>query len=225
MRLISVNTVRNTRTLKRCLVAAVGIATLLLNTSCSVLGKSSVEEASYRVLSSEGDYELREYAPLVVAETLVDAEFGKAGNIAFKRLFGYISGDNIAEQKIAMTAPVIADANEGEKIAMTAPVIGEPDGSRWRYRFVLPASYSMETAPTPRDETVAVVAVPGKTVAVLRFSGWVNQADVDKQSDSLAQWMAANDLQAVSGPRWAGYNPPWTLPFFRRNEVMIDVGQ
>ncbi len=213
----------HSRPSKRWLLATIGVATLLLNTGCSVLGKSSVEEASYRVLSKDDKFELREYAPLVVAETRVDAEFKEAGNIAFRRLFGYISGDNTAKQKIAMTAPVIADANQGEEIRMTAPVIGESDGDSWRYRFVLPASYTLESAPVPENENVTIVAVPATTVAVRRFSGLVSQADVEETSRQLADWMLANDLEAASEPRWAGYNPPWTLPFLRRNEVMIDV--
>ena len=213
----------HSRPSKRWLLATIGVATLLLNTGCSVLGKSSVEEASYRVLSKDDKFELREYAPLLVAETRVDAEFKEAGNIAFRRLFGYISGDNTAKQKIAMTAPVIADANQGEEIRMTAPVIGESDGDSWRYRFVLPASYTLESAPVPENENVTIVAVPATTVAVRRFSGLVSQADVEETSRQLADWMLANDLEAASEPRWAGYNPPWTLPFLRRNEVMIDV--
>lgn len=211
--------------LKRWLLATLGVSTLLLNSACSVLGKSSVEEAAYQVLSQDDKFELRAYDSLLVAETRVDAGFKQAGNIAFRRLFGYISGDNTAKQKIAMTAPVIADAGQSEEIRMTAPVIGESDGDSWRYRFVLPASYTLETAPAPQDEKVTIKAVPVKTVAVLRFSGLVSQDDIDLRSGQLADWMLANDLEAASQPRWAGYNPPWTLPFLRRNEVMIDIAK
>lgn len=198
---------------------------MLMSTGCSVLGKSSVEEASYQVLIKDEQFELRQYAPLVVAETSVDAGFRKAGNIAFRRLFGYISGDNASNRDIAMTAPVIADSSSGEKIDMTAPVIGLPDGEIWRYRFVLPASYTLQSAPKPLDESIRILSVPEKRVAVLRFSGLVSQSDVDTNSARLARWMADNDLPIASEPRWAGYNPPWTLPFMRRNEVMIDAGE
>ena len=215
----------NSRTLKRSLMAIAGIAALLLNSGCSVLGINSVEEASYRVLKNEDKFELREYAPLLVAETRVDAGFKEAGNIAFRRLFGYISGDNESKQKISMTAPVLADSNTGEKIEMTAPVMGESDGSNWRYRFVLPANYSIETAPVPLDDSVRLVTVPEKKVAVLRFSGLVSEEDVENKSEQLSHWMVANNLMMASEPRWAGYNAPWTIPFLRRNEVMIDVAE
>lgn len=213
------------RPVARWVLATLGAAALLFNAGCSVLGKSSVEEADYRVLLQDDKFELREYAPLLVAETRVEASFKEAGNIAFRRLFGYISGDNASEQTIAMTAPVIADADQGEKIQMTAPVIAEEDGSSWRYRFVLPASYTMDSAPTPLNEDVTIVAVPQKIVAVLRFSGLVSQADVDEKSEELERWMMGNKLEAASAARWAGYNPPWTLPFLRRNEVMVDAAQ
>jgi hypothetical protein len=127
-----------------------------------------------------------------------------------------------------MTAPVVAEA--GEKIDMTAPVMvesvgGEPDGNSWRYRFVLPKDYTIETAPTPLDGAVTIESVPQRTVAVIRFSGLVSREDVEEKAEELGRWMKANNLQPASAPRWAGYNPPWTLPFLRRNEVMIDVAQ
>ena len=212
------------------------LVTLVLSTGCSVLGVNSVEEASYRLLEKEGKFELREYESLVAAQTAVDADFKEAGSIAFRRLFDYISGNNESQQKVAMTAPVVAEA--GEKIEMTAPVIGEPvfgepngaepnggepDGNTWRYRFVLPKHYTIETAPTPRDDAVTLESVPQKTVAVIRFSGLVSREDVEEKTEELSRWMTANKLAPASGPRWAGYNPPWTLPFLRRNEVMIDV--
>jgi hypothetical protein len=211
------------RSLKRSCLGIASVATLVLGTACSVVGINTVEEASYRMLQEDGKFELREYAPLLVAETTVDADFKDAGNTAFRRLFGYISGDNESKQKIAMTAPVVADSSKGEKIEMTAPVIGEPDGDRWRYRFVLPASYSLETAPAPLNDSVRLTAVPKKKVAVLRFSGRVNKVVIDEKSAQLSRWMKANNLDMASEPRWAGYNPPWTIPFLRRNEVMIDV--
>ena len=204
------------------------LVTLVLSTGCSVLGVNSVEEASYRLLEKEEKFELREYEPLVAAQTAVEADFREAGSIAFRRLFDYISGNNESQQRVAMTAPVVAEA--GEKIDMTAPVMvesvgGEPDGNSWRYRFVLPKDYTIETAPTPLDGAVTIESVPQRTVAVIRFSGLVSREDVEEKAEELGRWMKANNLEPASAPRWAGYNPPWTLPFLRRNEVMIDVAQ
>ena len=123
-----------------------------LATVAALLASSSamaIEEPSFRVLERDGAFELREYAPYVVAETRVEAKFTDAGNAAFQRLFRYISGSNVAQQKIAMTAPVTQSRSEagGEKIAMTAPVTQVAAGDAYRVAFTLPASYTLETAP------------------------------------------------------------------------------
>ena len=193
---------------------------------CSVFGVNGVEEAGYDVLMSENNYELRLYEPLVVAETYVESDFDEAGNIAFRRLFGYISGDNASTSEIAMTAPVLAkqsSSNSGAKIDMTVPVFEEPKDQGWRYMFVLPAGYKVTTAPTPLDENVKISTMPQKQVAVIRYTGSWDMAVIDEKTNQLKQWVIANGLTPASEPRWAGYNPPWTLPFLRRNEVMIDV--
>ena len=125
-----------------------------------------------------------------------------------------------------MTAPVIARQNksgQGEKINMTAPVFEERNDGGWRFMFVLPASYSIETAPIPLDPEVKLSVIPEKKVAVNRYTGFWNEKVMNEKMKQLDDWIAANDLVAASKPRWAGYNPPWTIPFLRRNEVMIDV--
>ena len=197
-----------------------------LISGCSVFGVNTVEEASYDVLMSEDDFELRLYKPMVVAETYVEADFDNAGNLAFRKLFDYISGENTSSSEIAMTAPVIANqstSDTGRNIDMTAPVLNERTDKGWRYMFVLPASYTIETAPAPINENVTLSTLPEKRVAVIRYSGSWNEKTNREKADQLEQWIAANDLTPASNPRWAGYNPPWTLPFLRRNEVMIDV--
>ena len=107
-------------------LALVTVAVILLQSGCSLVGIRSAEEPNYLLLQNEDRFEVREYEPLLLAETLVDSNFDDAGNIAFKRLFGYITGDNEAASEIAMTAPVMAldeNRSSGEKISMTAPVI------------------------------------------------------------------------------------------------------
>jgi hypothetical protein len=202
------------------------LITLPLISGCSVFGVNTVEEAAYDVLMAEDKYELRLYEPMVVAETYIEDDFDNAGNQAFRKLFGYISGDNTASSEIAMTAPVIANPGEsgkGEKLDMTVPVLEQKSEQGWRYVFVLPAGYSIQTAPEPLNEDVKLASQPQKRVAIVRYSGSWNEEAMDEQTIQLKQWIAANGLTAVSEPRWAGYNPPWTLPFLRRNEVMIDV--
>lgn len=204
----------------------VGIICFFFTTGCSIFGIRTSEEATYHVLAEYDQIEIREYGELVVVETDVDASYEEAGNIAFKKLFAYISGENISKTKIAMTAPVMSReefAADGEKVAMTSPVLGEKQGQGWRYSFVLPANYTPETAPLPTNPEVKLAVIPGKKVAVIRYSGsWKEQAMREK-SEELIEWIRINGLERLSSPRSAGYDPPWTLPFLRRNEIMIDV--
>ena len=125
-----------------------------------------------------------------------------------------------------MTAPVIVDKSEsgkGKVVEMTAPVMEERTAQGWRYMFVLPEKYSIEDAPIPLDNKVKLATEPQKRVAVLRFSGLLDEDVIEEKIVQLTQWMGANGLTAASKPRWAGYNPPWTIPFLRRNEIMIEV--
>ena len=200
-------------------VAALALA------GCSVFGGKAAEEVPYQVLRSDDNIELRQYPAIVVAETSVDASFDDATGPAFRRLFDYISGENQARQEIAMTAPVLreADRPEGEEIAMTAPVFQEATGDGWTMAFVLPKEYSLDQAPLPTDPDVRVREIPGEKRAVIRFSGNADEADIAEQSEALRAWMSAQDLEADGDPQLAGYNPPWTIPFLRRNEVLITV--
>jgi hypothetical protein len=203
------------------------VATLVLTQSaCSVFGIRSAEEAHYNVVDDQGEFQLREYAGLVVVETTVKAEFDEAGSQAFKRLFGYISGNNEGSREIAMTAPVMVSDDkpvEGESIDMMAPVIVNQNADSWRYAFVLPASYSLDSAPLPTNPDVKLLEIKPKRVATLRYSGLLNESDFRDNTQRLQLWMASNGLKPASSARVAGFDPPWALPFVRRNEVMIDV--
>jgi len=202
------------------------LAAVLLQSGCSVFGFQSVEQPDYSVVTAAGSFELRQYEPKVVAETVVDADFRDAGRIAFKRLFGYISGDNRANIEISMTAPVLAEhpAQTGAtKIAMTAPVTREPSVNGWRFAFVLPAEYEIGNAPLPNDDRIQLKRIPAKKVAVLRYSGLWRKSDFAENRMRLAEWIERSGLEAESPARVASYDPPWTLPSLRRNEVMIDI--
>lgn len=205
------------------------VATLVLTQSaCAVFGIRSAEEASYIVVDDQGEFQLREYAGFVVVETTVNAEFDNAGSQAFKRLFGYISGQNEGSREIAMTAPVMVrddEPVEGESIDMTAPVIADQNADGWQYTFVLPASYTLDSAPLPTNPDVMLVEIKPKRVATLRYSGLLNEGDFRDNTKRLQTWMANNGLEAASSARVAGFDPPWALPFLRRNEVMIDVAE
>jgi hypothetical protein len=139
----------------------------------------AVEEAKYTVLQRWDALELREYAPQIVAETMIAGDFSSVGNVAFRRLYGYISGKNRRTQSIPMTAPVNQEANF-EKIPMTAPVNQERVGSEWRVAFVMPAGSRMSDLPAPLDPSVILREIPGRTMAALTYSGAWNQRRYDK---------------------------------------------
>lgn len=190
---------------------------------CSLFGIRTTEEAGYVLVEAEDEFELRDYTAQVTVETTVDANFEDAGNRAFRKLFAYISGENRAAESIEMTAPVIASEAGGESIAMTVPVMAAQDRQGWRYAFVLPASYSADTAPLPLRDDVRIAETDRRRVAVLTFTGPWRQSTFNKNLDRLRDWIERSDLEIASPPSFASYDPPWTIPFLRRNEIIIDV--
>lgn len=197
----------------------------LFVSACSVVGiRSGTEEPHYDVVERVGDAELRAYAPRLAAETVVSGSAEAARGEGFRRLAGYIFGGNAGGSRIAMTAPVAqADAGAGQRIEMTAPVAQAPTGAGWSIRFYLPADIA--DPPAPRDARVRIVTVPGETMAVLRFSGVASDGAIAAQRARLLGLLAPG-AWAPSGPpvTWF-YDPPWTLPPFRRNEVAVPVAQ
>jgi effector-binding domain-containing protein len=190
--------------------------------SCSLFGIQSVKEASYSVLIDNAPIQIRHYQIQIVAQTEVLADYKNASNQAFKRLFNYISGGNKKQQKVAMPAPVIQEA-QTEKITMTAPVIQEKSGQAWLMSFVLPAHYTLATAPIPLDPAITLKEVPRKKTAVLRYSGLLSEQSIEKKTQELKTWLDEKGYKTISPARSAGFDPPWTLPFLRRNEVHIDI--
>jgi hypothetical protein len=183
----------------------------------------AIEEPSFRVLERDGAFELREYAPHLVAETSVEANFEDAGSIAFRRLFNYISGDNTTRQKIAMTAPVTQSRPSGDKIAMTAPVTQVASGSGYTVAFVVPAKFTADTVPQPNDPSIRIRSVPAQQIAAWRYSGRWTPANYLEHESELRRAMAARGLKALGEPILARYNPPFMPAFLRRNEVLIPV--
>ena len=182
----------------------------------------AIEETKYKVIESEGDFELRQYPSYVVAETLVEGDFSKVGNEAFRRLAGYINGQNRRKQTIPMTAPVSQEAGS-VKIPMTAPVNQERAGEKWRITFLMPAQYTLETLPEPLDSRVELREVPERLVAALTYSGtWSKRRYAEKQ-EPLMEWIERRGLKQVGEPVFARYNPPFMPWFLRRNEVLIPV--
>ena len=193
-------------------------ATLLLALLASPIAMA-IEEPRYQVIEQDGAFELRDYATYLVAETRVEASFTEAGSEAFRRLFRYISGNNAAQQKIAMTAPVTQ--GKGEKIAMTAPVTQVADADGYRVAFVVPSRYSASTVPKPLDPRIEIRAVPARRVAVWRYSGRWTQERYDQMERQLREAIVARGLSVNGPPVLARYDPPFMPWFMRRNEVLI----
>ena len=189
---------------------------------CSVMGIRNAPEPEYQVLLRDGEFEIRTYPSLWVAETLVDANYTEAGSVGFKRLAGYIFGGNTRREQMAMTTPVIREA-DGEEIAMTAPVLQQTEGRQWRMAFVMPASYSLETLPIPLDADISLKQLPAKKVAVLQYSGALSEGVIARNSQKLLDWLTQRSLKPLSPTRSAAYDPPWTIPILRRNEIHVDL--
>jgi hypothetical protein len=183
---------------------------------------SNVEQAKYRVVQSRGDIEIRDYAQMIVAEAEVQGERKEAINRGFKIIADYIFGNNSPAQKVAMTAPVIQQ--HSNKIAMTAPVIQQGGGAIWRVRFVMPSSYTLESLPKPNNQAVKLKLLDSARFAVIRFSGVATEERLKTRTEDLKKFIHEMQLNSIAEPAYAFFNPPWTLPFLRRNEVMIQVG-
>jgi len=185
----------------------------------------AVETPPYKTVVRDGDYELRDYPALVVAEVTVDGDQKAAANKGFRLLGAYIFGANRKRQDIAMTAPV-AQQPAGEKIAMTAPVAQAPGAAgTWVVRFTMPGQWTLQTLPVPDDPAVTLRNTEPARFAVLRFSGLAQPEDVRQRSAELLAWAKARKLRIAGPVSLAQYNPPWTLWFLRRNEVMVEVAR
>lgn len=182
----------------------------------------ATEEAPYKVLKSDGIFELREYEPQILAEVIIDGDVEDAGNMAFRPLFKYISGENRSRSKISMTAPV-SQESKGEKIAMTEPVSQEKIQGKWAVSFMMPASYTMETIPVPDNPAIKLRQIPARRVAAVRYSGTWSKENYQLNRNKLETWMRDNKITAAGEPVWARYNPPFTLWFLRRNEILVPV--
>lgn len=182
----------------------------------------AIEEPNYTVIEQAEDFELRQYEPYIVAQTLVEGDFSEVGNEGFRRLAGYIFGKNRKEESIDMTAPVNQEPSS-EKIAMTAPVNQQVEDGKWRITFTMPAEYTLETLPTPLDDRVTLKRQPGRLIAAIRYSGTWSKDRYEEKEGSLKSVLEERGLEAVGEPIFARYNSPFALWFLRRNEVLIPV--
>jgi hypothetical protein len=205
------------------------ITSLFLLVGCA--SAEDTETLTYKVLKKEGKLEVREYAPYIAASITFESK-EEFEDQAFRVLAGYIFGKNVRQENIGMTSPVM---NEGEDIGMTSPVITEGEdigmtspvftGKKegWTMTFTMPSRYTMENLPMPVDKRIVIQEVPSKTIATIRYSGWRSDKKNARKEKELRDWLKKENIEVSGAASFAGYNPPWTLPMFRRNEVMIPV--
>lgn len=194
----------------------------------SYLSIKNIEEPKYKVLSQNEFFEIREYEPFITAETTVDAEFREGLNEGFRRIANYIFGGNKKSEPIAMTAPVaeksVSNETESEKIAMTVPVSERQiSDNKIKVWFIMPSKYKLEDLPEPLDNRVELKEVPSYKVAVHKFGAPINAERIKKKKKALKDKLKSENIDILSEPIFAGYNPPFSFPLFVRNEVMIEI--
>ena len=187
--------------------------------SCATVG---IEKAKYEVIDKEGKFEIRQYKPQIVAETIVDSSFDEASNIAFRRLFKYISGNNRTKESIAMTAPV-NQKDSSEKIKMTAPVNQQSYEGKYIVSFLMPSKYTMETLPEPLDTNINLRLIPAHKAAAIRYSGTWSKKRYLEHRNLLDNFIKRKGLKINGEEIFARYDPPFQLWFIRRNEVLFPV--
>ena len=181
----------------------------------------ATEQPKYSVEISEPPCEVRTYAPTIVAAVHVSGTREEAVGAGFRILAGYIFGGNQTQGKIAMTAPVTQSASQ--KIAMTAPVEQSEVRGEWEVRFTMPAAYTLNTLPKPRDPRIELLELGGRRVAAVTFSGFWSDSNLQSHQAQLAEFLKRHQLTALSTPIYAYYDPPWTPWFWRTNEVLVDI--
>jgi SOUL heme-binding protein len=186
----------------------------------------AIEEPKFTLLEKDNAFELRAYAPKIIAEVVVDGNMREASSKGFRLIADFIFGNNTVQsgksEKISMTSPVSVEPRS-EKISMTSPVGVQHASKGWKVYFVMPSQYTLETLPKPKSALVSIKQISSQKFAVIRFSGLVDEEKMEKKVTELKQWTDDKKLKVLGNPELARYNPPWTLPFVRRNEVMVEV--
>ena len=214
------------------ILAGVGAGFLGLWSLIGWLPTKGVEKPAYRVVSRQKGYEVREYPPTIVAEVTLEGEYKETMYGGFRQVADYIFGNNEVvlpekegSEKIAMTSPVLQkEEGASEKIAMTSPVLQEETAdSSYTVSFIMPSEYTLESLPKPKNEKVQLRSIPSKRYAVLRFGGYATERRVEKKKRKLRELMDRDDLRSLGETMVAQYNPPWTPPYMRRNEILIEI--
>lgn len=185
----------------------------------------ATEEPEFTLISQENAIEVREYKPKIIARVEVEGDFDDASSKGFKLLADYIFGNNLLNgesQKISMTAPVEMTPLAAD-IVMTSAIMKSEASHKWQVNFVMPKEYTLDTLPRPNNEQVKIIEIPKEKYAVIVFSGLVRDSSYTEKAQLLNDFIMTNNMTQLEAIKIARYNPPWTLPFFRRNELMAKI--
>jgi effector-binding domain-containing protein len=185
----------------------------------------ATEEPDFKLISEEGDFQIREYEPKIIAQVEVEGNFDEASSKGFKLLADYIFGNNLLDgesKKISMTTPVEMTPL-AENLIMTSSIMDDQVNNKWSINFVMPQEYSLDTLPKPNNSQIDIIEVPSEKYAVIIFSGLVRESSYTDKAKLLSNYFKQNNFEKRGAIKIARYNPPWTLPFFRRNELMVKI--
>lgn len=190
------------------------LVTIMIVMTCVILWQLVAYRApqpAYQVIKQDQSIEIREYPPLVVAEVSIQGERYAAIQAGFRKLADFIFGNN----------------NRHEKIAMTAPVLQQPDAAQhnWIIRFIMPTHFKLNSLPTPGNPDVKFIEVPARRYAVIVFRGWNSDGNLEEHLQLLVNYCRQHHINTTGNPLYAFYNPPWILPFLRRNEILLELSR
>lgn len=204
----------------RILPIALGI---LAVSAVALMAGADTAEPPHTIVMEDGQFQIRSYPSMIVAEVEVTGDMRRAGNSGFRPLADFIFGNNTAKQEIAMTSPVTRTPSSQE-IAMTAPVLRTPtETDSWTVAFVMPEKWTMDTLPTPNNPDVNIRETTGETIAAIKFSGRGGEKTFVNKQKKLENWITAKGYTATGPARFAGYDAPWVPAPLKRHEVMIPV--
>jgi hypothetical protein len=185
----------------------------------------ATDEPEFKLILKEDKFEIREYAPKIIAQVEIFGDFNDASSKGFKILADFIFGNNTTtdgNSKIEMTAPVEMEPLT-QKINMTKPVLAQGIDNKWIVSFIMPNEFTLGTLPKPNNKSIKILSLPKEKYAVIVFSGLVRESSYLEKEKFLNEFIKEKKLKSSGKIKIARYNPPWTLPFFRRNELMLKV--
>lgn len=204
------------------IISLIILAILICSIGMTLYFDVGTPSPAYEVVSSNKEYEIRRYPAAITASVTIDAIQKNAGNRVFRILADYIYGNNISQQKIAMTKPVLSEL-KSDVIPMTAPVLEQKDASTYTMTFILPAAYTLENVPKPNDDRIVLAYKPEEKIAVLKFGWYVSVKRVGQKISQLKDVLEKDRVAILGAPVLARYNPPFAFPLLMRNEIWIKV--